>query len=181
MMLFNGIILGCREVTDRGIKALSKLPKLEIFILDDVRGMTDEAFKNFTTLKKLHCSKCHKIDSAGLADLVRTCEKIEKITLYDMRDDIASDFLRSARSLIASRTNGIPLTVHLKRFTMKMTPVQPESDSNTKVICEVGNYDQFENSSLLSRSSEQSSKPIVRYQGQYIYIIHGNYSLDSIE
>ena len=125
--------------------------------------ITDDPFKNFATLKKLHCSMCKYFTRQGLNELLEKCPKMEYMKLEKLKYWEALYFLECTRKILQSRTNNIPLIIQLDSSSFRVIPIRsddvPYLSNYTEVIFEIGEYDVVTNN-FISRKRLKDNLPV---------------------
>ena len=117
----------------------AKLPKLETLFLSSMDYITDEELKDFTTLKRLECHHCSKIQNEGLCTAVQMCENIEKIYISDDERSIELDidFLKFTIGVLKSRNNNNQLEVRINDCIVRIAPNKRRNDQIANLLFEI--------------------------------------------
>ncbi|KAK0077182.1 hypothetical protein PV325_004319 [Microctonus aethiopoides] len=133
-------IENCRDVSNDGITAVSKLKKLTTLIINELRKVTDTVLSKFVSLKVLFCRNCHLIRDNGVIELLQNAPYLDLIELSGT--SISTRFLDAAYNVAISRANAIPLKVFVS-FSLEIKWRRPQCISSSVLIVE-GQVDDVE-------------------------------------
>ncbi|XP_008217853.1 uncharacterized protein LOC100679040 [Nasonia vitripennis] len=99
----------CHYMTNKGLKCVTTLPKLQVLLIDGIKNISDEVLTNIPELQTLSCTLCDNIHYAGLTTLITTSEKLKNLYVCFCKL-ITNDFLDAALEATKYRKNTV-LTV----------------------------------------------------------------------
>lgn len=102
----------CNKVTNVGLQAVVRLPKIEFLSLEYLHNITDSALTYVPNLKKLFCKGCRHMKDDGICTLIKTCNLIEVLDL-SFCSQITNTLVECAVNATKNRTNNIVLSLHL--------------------------------------------------------------------
>ena len=137
--------LGEFEVTDAGMKLLSKLLYLEELSLGTYLNITGRTLKYFKKLKEVQFMGCDSFMIKYLCKMIRNCNELERMVIVESLGNRLDDFLESIAKVLLLRTTDIPLTLHLSlEYQVRMSPFKSEDKTN-KLFFELSKNDRRRN------------------------------------
>ena len=143
-------ILGCSNITEEGLKALARLPKLEKMHFKNDSSIGYQGLNYFRTLKKLVFQECKKINVYHLCKLMTgVCKDIEEISVFQERkfyDESMVDVSKIAEKLLKNRD--VSLSVRVLGCGIRITPIRCQNNTVRTHFYEVDERIQDETSKI---------------------------------
>lgn len=113
-------IIVCQYVTNRGLRCVTTLPKLQVLYIDGLKNISDEVLTHIPELQTLSCASCDNIHYVGLITLITTSEKLKNLYVCNCKL-ITNDFLDAALEATKYRKKSVlTIFVHgtsINKFT----------------------------------------------------------------
>jgi hypothetical protein len=114
-------------VTDKGLAAITSLPKLKHLSVNYIVVITDEGFSEMANLRTMHCRNCRGLMNKGLCKLINASEKIELLDLSGCKY-IDNELVEVAIKATKKRSNNTILKMYVGNTSInvsKITQVSP--------------------------------------------------------
>ena len=105
-------LTGCLELTDRKLKSLVKLSKLEVLNISGLSKITGSGLGPFPNLKELHCSDCGELEISFFEKLLKCSTNLNYLDIAN-EDFYTEDVIKIAIEETKKRTNNVMLDLNI--------------------------------------------------------------------
>ena len=100
-----------KEIDDSCIELISKSLKLKVLKISGPK-ITGLGFGNFSSLRKLDCSRCINLEGSNIIDLLRSASNLEELDIRSCKE-ITNSVIDVAIEVSKTRINNVLLTICL--------------------------------------------------------------------